>query len=111
MKKWIPFVLILGLALLLSFNLLFFGQKDYIPASSDPSVIYREACRDCHGDSSQPADLWSPELKNEVFLFSEVRQIVREGSWRMPAFPLIPDSTLDSLVYYVVEFNNSMDGK
>ncbi len=81
-----------------------------MPATTDPGIIYQEACFECHGDAQQPANLWSPDLTQEILNASEVRQIIRHGNWRMPAFPLIPDSTLDSLVVYVVEMNDDGNG-
>ena len=103
MKRWYPFILIVCLVIFFSLQLFLGGQEDYTPAASDPSIIYIEACLECHGDGQQPANLWSPDLSNEILLESEVRQIVLEGSWRMPAFPMIPDSILDSLTRYVVD--------
>ena len=103
MKRWYPFILIVGLVIFFSLQLFLGGQEDYTPVTSDPSIIYVEACLECHGDGQQPANLWSPDLSNEILLESEVRQIVHAGNWRMPAFPMIPDSILDSLARFVTE--------
>jgi mono/diheme cytochrome c family protein len=102
MKRWYPFILIVGLVIFFSLQLFWGGQADYTPVTADPSIIYIEACLECHGDGQQPANIWSPDLSNEILLESEVRQIVHAGNWRMPAFPMIPDSILDSLTDYVV---------
>ena len=103
MKRWIPFIFFICLALILASQLFFSGQSQYIPDNSDPGIIYKEACLECHGNGRQAANLWSPDLSDEILPESEIRQIVREGSWRMPAFPLIPDLLLDSLATYVAE--------
>ena len=101
MKRWYPFILIIFLVLFFSLLLILGGEDDYKPVTSDPAIIYIEACLECHGDGRQPANLWSPDLSNEILLESEVRQIVHAGNWRMPAFPMIADSVLDSLTVYV----------
>ncbi len=103
MKKWIPFASILLVALVLVINLILGGNEKYRPTTSDPEVVYKEACLECHGNGDQAANLWSPDLTASLLTVPEVRQIVSEGNWRMPAFPFIPDSILDSLSVFVAD--------
>ena len=97
MKKWIPFTVLLVIAILIIFYLIGDGESDYTPKSSDPALVYSEACNGCHG----PEDRSGPDLAEKTLTEFKVKNIVRNGSGRMPAFPLIPDSTLDSLAIYV----------
>ena len=108
MKRWYPFIiLIIAIFFLVNF-LLFTGQDDdYIPEISDPSFVYQQACVRCHGERGEGEGLLYPDLSQETLAEEEVFNIVRNGEFFMPAFPNIPDSTLNNLAEYVVnkEFN------
>jgi mono/diheme cytochrome c family protein len=102
-KRWLPFGFIIGLILFLSVNLFLQGNSQYRPTTADPAAIYQEACLGCHGNGQRPANLWSPELHNKKLFIADIKHIIRNGTWRMPAFPLIPDSTIDSLARFVAD--------
>jgi mono/diheme cytochrome c family protein len=103
MKKWLPFAGLIILAIISTISMIISGDSDYIPQTADPAVIYEQACAECHGTGETPGNFWSPALSGEILTKKEVREIVRNGTWRMPAFPLVPDSLLDTLALYVSE--------
>jgi mono/diheme cytochrome c family protein len=103
MRRWFPFIALVVLAVVSTVFLLTGGVSEYRPVRADAKIIYREACAECHGTSKSTGNLWSPELADEILTVNEVKIIVREGTWRMPAFPMIADSVLDSLAVYVAE--------
>lgn len=103
MKRWLPFILLIMFALTATIFLITSGQETYTPVSSNPAVIYREACMECHGSGQTEANLWSPALSQEDHTRQGVKEIVSQGTWRMPSFPNITDAALDSLANYVAE--------
>jgi mono/diheme cytochrome c family protein len=104
MRRWYPFlILIIAIFMLVNF-LIFTGQDDeYIPETSDPSVVYQQACVRCHGERGEGDGMFYPDLSDEVLFEDEVFRVIRNGDFLMPAFPNIPDSTLHNLVEYVVK--------
>lgn len=106
MKRWVPFVLLILIILVLVIFLLFTDQSNkYNPTTSDPSVVYREACVECHGERGEGNGLLYPDLTSELLREEEVINIVRNGELFMPSFPNISDSVLKNLAVYVVEKN------
>jgi mono/diheme cytochrome c family protein len=82
--------------------LLYTGQTDkYVPETSDPSRIYKEACVGCHGEQGKGEGILYPDLSKESLSEEGVINIVRNGEFFMPSFPYIPDSTLINLADYV----------
>jgi mono/diheme cytochrome c family protein len=82
--------------------LMFSGQdSDYTPTTSDPAVVFREVCVECHGKRGEGEGFLYPDLANELIDEEEVIDIVRNGALFMPAFPNIPDSTLKKLAVYI----------
>jgi mono/diheme cytochrome c family protein len=103
MKRWLPFIALIILAIFSTVFVITGGESDYLPESDDPGIIYQEVCVGCHGTGKSAGNIWSPDLAGEIVTESDVKKIVREGTWRMPAFPSIPDSILDSLAVYVAK--------
>jgi mono/diheme cytochrome c family protein len=102
MKRWLPFIILIVVIFLLVNYLLFTGQKaEYTPESSDPSIVYKEACLRCHGERGEGGGLLYPDLLIENIDEEEILDIVRNGKLFMPSFPHIPDSTLSKLATYV----------
>jgi mono/diheme cytochrome c family protein len=104
MKRWLPFtILVLGIIALMIF-LIFTGQDDdYVPLSSDPAVVYKEACARCHGERGQGERFLYPDLSEEYIEIEKTVYIVRNGELFMPAFPNIPDSTLNRLAEFIAK--------
>jgi mono/diheme cytochrome c family protein len=102
MKRWYPFIILIT-AVFLLVNYLIFTAKvnDYTPTTSDPAVIYREVCVECHGKGGEGEGFLYPDLAKELIDEKEVIEIVRNGALFMPAFPNIQDSTLRKLSDYV----------
>jgi len=100
-KKWIPFILILIIAVSTSFFLFIGGEASYISHTTDPAVIYRDACTGCHGIAVTKSEFLTPNLAEEKLLSTEVKTVIKDGTWRMPSFPAITDTVLDRLADYV----------
>jgi len=84
--------------------LLYTGQsEDYLPNSSDPSIVYKEACVRCHGEQGEGEGFLYPDLSLEDIDEEKVFYIVRNGELFMPSFPHIPDSTLSKLATFMSE--------
>ena len=102
MRRWYPFIiLIVAIFILINF-LMFSGQdSDYTPTTSDPAVVFREVCVECHGKRGEGEGFFYPDLAKELINKEDVIEIVRNGALFMPAFPNIQDSTLRKLSEYV----------
>jgi hypothetical protein len=104
MKRWLPFIIIIIFIFVLVNFLLFTGQaNEYIPHSSDASVVYKEACVECHGERGNGNGLLYPDLTRVLLREEGIANIVRNGELFMPSFPHIPDSTLKKLAVYVAD--------
>jgi len=102
MKRWAPFVILILIIFVLVIFLLYTGQTDeYVPLSSDPSLVYKEACVGCHGEQGEGESFLYPDLSKELISEEEVMAIVRNGKLLMPSFPHIQDSTLINLATYI----------
>jgi len=88
---------------LVNFLLLTGQDNDYIPLTSDPAIVYQEVCQECHGKGGKGEGLLYPDISGSNASEREVFELVRNGALLMPAFPNIPDSTLEKLAGYVVE--------
>jgi mono/diheme cytochrome c family protein len=104
MRKWIPFSMLFMTAFITAVYLLLTGQtEDYYPDSSDPALIYQQACADCHGKTGEGSSLLYPALGEKQLTSRDVIEIIRSGAFMMPAFPNIPDTTLLNLSAYIIE--------
>ncbi len=104
MKRWILFIFLISLVVILSLYLFLADQTDlYIPNDADPAVVYGEACARCHGESGEGAGILYPALSGNRNRPEEVQDIVRKGASFMPAFPNIPDTVLAGLAEYVAQ--------
>ena len=104
MRRWVPFIILMLFVLIFIYFLLFTSQtSEYLPKSSDPSLVYKEACSGCHGVQGEGTGLIYPDLTEEMLTENGVMYIVKKGELFMPSFPFIPDSTLKKLASYVAE--------
>ena len=104
MKRWVPFVILIMFVIIFAYFLLFTGQSsEYLPKTSDPSIVFKEACVGCHGEQGEGTGLIYPDLTKEMLSEVGVMKIVKKGDLFMPSFPFIPDSTLKKLASYVAE--------
>jgi len=104
MRKWIPFIVIIIIIFVLVIFLFFTGQtNEYIPETSNPDQVYKEACAGCHGERGKGEGVLYPDLAKESLEVREIIDVVRNGELFMPSFPHIPDSTLQKLALYVSE--------
>jgi mono/diheme cytochrome c family protein len=102
MKKWLIFFFIILAAVVLSLYLFYFKQSEtYRPDTSDPALIFAEACVSCHGEKGEGKGLFFPDSLDFNLSRRDVIEAVREGKLFMPAFPQIPDSTLNKLARYI----------
>ena len=100
-KRWLPFILLIFLVLVLSGYMVLSQQtSDYKPITDEPARIFREACSGCHGENGQGKGLY-PDLLGEQFKSDEIRDLIVNGSFLMPAYKHIKSDTLDSLIEYV----------
>ena len=104
MKRWIPFITIFGIAGVSAiYFLIFFHASDYIPNTDDVSIIFREACAECHGIRGEVTGIIYPSLNDLSINERKIRNVIRYGAFLMPAFPNINDSTLVRLSQYIAE--------
>lgn len=108
-KKWIPFGLILGIAIIALFDLLLFTEDSYQPTVDDPQIIYYEACASCHSDNANGDGFLYPPLRGDTLSTAKIEDIIVNGSWIMPRFNNIKGDTLSFLVKFIhkqeFEFN------
>jgi len=96
--------MLLTTALIISVYFLLTGQTNtYRASTNDPAAIYRDVCAECHGEQGEGKGLFYPALGEKEISRQEVIEIIREGAFMMPAFPLIPDTTLRKLSRFVME--------
>jgi cytochrome c551 len=104
MKRWVLFIILITSALILSVYFYLFKQNNhYQPQTSNPEIIYKEACADCHGDTGESENLLYPDLVRNKHAPKDIIEKIKNGGFLMPAFPNIVDSTLNILVIYVAE--------
>jgi mono/diheme cytochrome c family protein len=104
MLKWIPFIVIVIVVFSLGVFLFLTGQPDmYVPTSSNPAVVYREACARCHGEKGEGGGFLTPAFRDASLTKEKAQNIIRDGEMFMPSFPQIPDSTLNFLVEYLIK--------
>jgi len=104
LKKWLPFFLMLGVALLSSVYLILSGGDNmYIPKTRDASVIYKEACVDCHGSKGEGDGLLYPAFDYSELNLQIIKDKITNGDWRMPKFKYIKNDTLEILARFIME--------
>ncbi len=104
MRRWYPFLILMILIFAMVIFLLMTGRdNDYTPLTSDPAIVYQEACQECHGKYGKGEGLIYPDISGGDASEKEVFELVRNGALLMPAFPNIPDSTLGKLAGYVTQ--------
>jgi len=102
-KRWLPFIVIILIALIMSLYMFLNSPKsDYKPTTDKPTQIYREACSSCHGVQGQGEGLLFPALTGERLKFERVEKIVVGGALFMPAFKYIKGDTLSALARYIL---------
>lgn len=100
-KKWLPFILLLFIAIISSVYLLTYSQpSNYQPLTDDPRQIYREACAPCHGLKGQGNGLLYPAFKANLEK-ENISKAITKGSFLMPAFPNIKGDTLQVLIRFI----------
>jgi mono/diheme cytochrome c family protein len=97
MRRWLPFVLIL----LLAIAALRSGRQKPSAAgvSRGGAVLYTRYCATCHGETGAGRDGMT-DLRQVDWSPAKLRRIVRRGHGRMPPAP-IGGGELDSLLLYV----------
>jgi len=104
MKKWFPFISMVVIALAATVYLVLKGGDNlYIPHTDDPSVIYKEACVDCHGADGQGDGLLYPAFDYSELDLKLIKDKIAHGDWRMPAFRHIHTDTLDVLARFILD--------
>ena len=102
MRRWIPFILLISFVVVMSLYMFVIDQVDtYSPETTDPAVVYREACARCHGEKGEGSAILYPALSGQHDIPEDVQRIVRKGATFMPSFPNIPDSVLAGLAEYI----------
>ena len=102
MRRWIPFIVLISFIVVLSLYMFVIDQVDtYSPKTTEPAVVYREACARCHGEKGEGSAILYPALSGQHDIPEDVLRIVRKGATFMPSFPNIPDSVLAGLAEYI----------
>jgi cytochrome c553 len=104
MKRWFLFVILFTTALFLSIYFYLFKQNNhYQPRTSNPDIIYKDACAGCHGDRGESENLLYPDISRNELAAEDIIEKIKNGGFLMPAFPNIADSTLNILGTYIAE--------
>jgi len=103
MKKWVPFIILVSIAIITFVNLVFLTEAPYEPQTADPEIIYYEACSDCHGENGQGSGVLYPAFDNAFSSRVEIEKNIKNGGWLMPKFKHINGDTLKKLVNYIYE--------
>lgn len=103
-KKWLPFIVIVSVIIISSAGLfLSESANPYRPGTNNPSQIYREACAQCHGIEGEGSGLIYPSLGEDDLTIDEIKNVITEGAFLMPAFININGDTLEALGRYILE--------
>lgn len=94
-------MIILAVFVLVIFLMLSGRSNNYRPETSDPALVYKEACITCHGAKGEGNGFLYPDLSEDILSEKGVFDIVRKGGLFMPSFPGIADSTLTKLAIYI----------
>lgn len=102
-RRWVPFLVILGI-LMITMAYMFLNRQTvyYTPQTDNPAVIYREACQHCHGDKGQGTGLLYPAFGDKLTP-ETITEIIRNGSFLMPAYVNITGDTLKTLSLYIYD--------
>lgn len=101
LKRWFPFIFMIGIALISFLYLVLFPEEKYKPHTDDPDLIYYQACSECHGDYGQGRGVLNPALNKTNYSKKDIEDYIVAGSWRMPKFKYIHGDTLKKLVNYI----------
>ena len=77
------------------------GSDMYTPMTSDPAVIFHEACARCHNERGTGGRGIGPRLVGKRVPPGEVKELLAEGEGRMPRFPNVQGEPLENLARYV----------
>lgn len=110
-RRWLPFGIIVVIIFVMFLFTLTTRNSIYVPDTADPVVIYKDACASCHGSMGEGTELFYPALNLEKINKSEVENIIKNGSFMMPAFTLIRTDTLQRLVNFIMEKKFIEEGK
>jgi len=106
MRRWLPFILLIGIALFVTVRFFVYGRTDYYrPHTSDPELIYSQACSGCHGEKGEGSGLLYPDLLDPTLSRQDVIEAVRDGKMMMPSFPMIQDTSLSKLARFLTKEN------
>ena len=105
LRKWLPFIVMISVAVVSFINLVFFPDDPYKPLTDDPDEIYFEACSDCHGESGQGSGVFYPAIDNLSISHKQIEKNIVNGGWLMPKFKYIHGDTLKKLVEYIYDKN------
>lgn len=104
MKRWIPFILMISVALFTFVYLVFYGGTEpYKPRTDDPQLIYEQACAHCHGERGEGSGLLYPAFSDSAYILDEVKNTITEGTWLMPGFVHIKGDTLERIGRFIVD--------
>ena len=104
MKRWIPFILMISIALFTLLYMVFYGGNEpYVPKTDSPEIIYQQACAHCHGDNGEGSGLLYPAFSDDAYNLQEIKEKITQGTWLMPGFENIKGDTLNSLADFILE--------
>ena len=106
MKRWLPFILLISIVIIMTIRFFVYGRTDpYNPQTSDPQLIYSQACSGCHGEKGEGSGFLYPNLLDSTLSRQKIIEAVRDGNMLMPAFPMIQDTSLSKLARYLTNEN------
>ena len=94
---------ILAIIILVLRFFLYGRTDDYRAATSNPQLIFTQACSGCPGEKGEGRGFLYPALHDSTLTQEQIVEAVREGKMIMPAFPMIQDTSLRKLTRYLLE--------
>ena len=101
LRKWLPFIVMISIAIISFISLVFFPDATYKPQIDDPDQIYYEACSGCHGENGQGSGVFYPAFDSLSISRKQIGKNIVNGGWLMPKFKHIHGDTLKKLVEYI----------
>jgi mono/diheme cytochrome c family protein len=106
LKRWTPFIGLIVIVIIILIRMVLHGSvSKYESASTDPALIYKEACSGCHGLQGKGVHFYIPDLATATLMAEEVHSTILKGGLFMPSFGKLKNVQIEELSTYVMNKN------